>query len=366
MKIVSFIIFLSIAIAIFFGLYYFVYYNIVKGLMLSNPFKSYFRIFFILLSLLFIISEILKRTLPVYLISWLGAVWLGIICIGFSVFIIQDIIQIFLPHQRKLLTLISLILIIIASAYSVYNVSCSPRLKEIKLKLQKWPAKLKGFTMVQLSDTHLGILNDRKWTLKLVQQVNTLNPDLIVITGDLLDENICDFEHYCSLLKELKSRYGVYAITGNHEYYVGVEHFIKLAKASGINVLQNQKVTIACTIELIGVNDKDAKRVNAPLPDIEHPLSQCDKTKPIILLNHRPDAKDFESAADKGVDLQLSGHIHAGQLPPVDLLVYLFIKYYYGLFAYHSSYVYTTSGTGTWGPPMRLFSHSEIVKFIFE
>ncbi len=361
---IHFIIFLIIVFSVYFGLHYYVYHRIVNGLLLPERLRFYLRIIFVALGVSFIAAEFLKRTHPVYWIIYLSSVWLGIICISFSVFIVKDLTQLILRNKRQILTLISLVVIFFSAIYSIYNVNKPPRIKEIKLKLSKLPSHLKGFSLVQISDTHFGILTRLNEIEALVQQVNLLNSDLIVITGDLIDRDICEFNQCCSLLKKLKSRYGVYAVTGNHEFYAGIDKFEELARRSGISLLRNKKHTIADSIELIGIDDKTVKRFTNRTPDITLIIEQCDKKKPVILLNHQP--IDFEKVADMGVDLQLSGHTHAGQLPPVFPFIHLIYKYVYGLHQYQSSYIYTTSGTGIWGPPMRLFSRSEIVKFILE
>ena len=170
--------------------------------------------------------------------------------------------------------------------------------------------------------------------------------------------------HFCDTLKKLKSRHGVFAVTGNHEFYAGINMFMDVAKNSNITVLRNEKITIADSIELAGIDDKAGTRFSEVGSDLKLALKNIDFTKPVILLSHRPDI--FNEAEKSGVDLQLSGHLHAGQIPPMDLIVMLAFKYPYGLYRKNGSYLYTTSGTGIWGPPMRLFSRCEIVKIVLE
>ena len=165
---------------------------------------------------------------------------------------------------------------------------------------------------------------------------------------------------YCGRLKHGTG----YACTGNHEYYAGVDEFLKMAEESNIRVLLNEHVVIADTIVLAGVNDSSEKRMSGPGDDLEKALAGADLNKPVVLLSHQPDV--FKQAHKAGVNLQLSGHTHAGQIPPMDLIVQLYFKYTYGLYREGTSYIYTTCGTGTWGPPMRLFSRSEIVKIVLE
>jgi len=184
-----------------------------------------------------------------------------------------------------------------------------------------------------------------------------------LITGDLVDEEAHRIDRFRELFKNLNANDGVFAVTGNHEYFPGVEKFFQLAEQSGITVLSNSCTTLANGIVLVGLNDDVASRFDMEGPNLHKALAGCDTANPVILLYHRP--THFKDAVSSGVDIQLSGHTHLGQLPPMDLIVLLvFGRYAYGLRTLGDSYIYTTSGTGTWGPPMRFLSHSEIVNII--
>ena len=364
MKPLNIIIFLIIVLSIYFFLNYYVYKKIANGLNLSGNSISIIRIIFIICALSFPLAEFSKRLFPSYAISFTGGTWLGLVVLGFTVFIIKDLLLLFIPADQKTSTIIGLIIIFILALSSIYNASLDVKVKEVKLKIQKWPAKMKGFTLVQISDLHICALTKPADIKAIFDKINQINPDLIVITGDLADEDISQSRLYSSMLKGLKAKYGTYATAGNHEFFTGIEGFKRLFKKAGIKFLRNKKITIAQSIDLIGVDDITAERFGGTKPDIEKLIKQCDGEKPIILLNHMPIW--FKKAAELGVDLQLSGHTHNGQMPPLHPLVYIFFKYSYGLSKYRSSYIYTTSGTGIWAIPMRLFSRSEIVKFVFE
>ncbi len=281
---------------------------------------------------------------------------MGIIVIAFTIFIIKDIINLCLPSQTKLLTQLSIVLILITVLYALYNGLRDPIIKKIIVPTKKLKA---SYSIVQLSDLHLSPITSSEWLKKIVGSVNQLQPDIIVITGDLIDEGICEIDGLCHLLKGFKAQYGVYAITGNHEFYAGIDKFMELCKRANIIPLRNEKVIINNEITLSGVDDITGKRFNKQGPDLNKALGKINPNEFIILLNHPPIS--FKEALSKGVDLQLSGHTHNGQIPPLEFLTWLAFKYSYGLFKLNSSYIYTTSGTGTWGPPMRVFSRSEIV-----
>lgn len=384
-----FTLFFLIVFAVYFGLNYYLYARITGGLQASHRLALYLKIFFVVMAVSFILGEYLKRTLNFQPLLQIGLIWLGIIAIGFSVFLLKDILSIIILFKDKVSVILALtpgmpvdwslrtvqatiggiVLTLLLVGISMINVAFAPRLKELTIPIKKLPAELSGFTIVQLTDLHIESPKSAKWLSSIVDRTNALKPDLIVITGDLLDENICEVNGYCEILKKLKSKYGLYGITGNHEFYAGVDMFMNVAKEINMTVLRNQHISIANnSIELVGIDDPQGHRFGDPQArtfggkgsDLDSAIMGVDLTKPVILLAHQPDI--FDRAVNAGVDLQLSGHTHAGQIPPVDLIIQLYFKYPYGLYHKDSAYLYTSSGTGIWGPPMRLFSRSEIVK----
>jgi uncharacterized protein len=361
MSISYLIIFISIALSIYFGMHYYVYIRIAKGLEISDKIGLYLKILMALAGLSFFLGEITRRYLNFEPVLHIGVLWLGIIAISFSIFLLKDILGIVLPLKSMQATIGTLVLICLVVGYSIFNVARGPCIKELTIPLRKLPPELSEFTIIQLSDLHLESKNSDKWLSSVVDRTNAFNPDLIVITGDLLDENICQINKLCDIMKRLKSKNGIVAVTGNHEYYAGIHNFLEVVKELNIILLRNSKTIIAGnSIELIGVDDPQGRRFGEKGPDLGSALKNVDFAKPVILLSHYPDL--FDQATKSGVDLQLSGHTHAGQIPPMDLIVQFYFKYPFGLYHKGSSYLYTTSGTGLWGPPMRLFSRSEIVK----
>ena len=335
------------------------------GLGLSGQYRHWFKIFLILSAITFPAGMFLSRKLPFlsYPVVYFGSLWLGIISMAFSIFIVNNILLIFFKSAsfRHYSALCSFVLLGLALCYSFYNVYKGPKIKEITLNfVKKLPSQLNNFIIVHLSDLHLGRLTSNKWLNNIVLNVNMMDPDIIVITGDLIDGDIASFGEFTEILKQLKSKYGVFAVTGNHEYYAGINKFLTFAKKAGINVLKNESRLIANSIYLAGLDDDEGKRFGTTGANLELVLKNYEPNKSVILLYHRP--TDFQIAAKSGVDLQLSGHTHAGQIPPMDLLVMLYYKYPVGLYFYGDSYIYTSPGTGTWGPALRLFFHSEITK----
>lgn len=364
-----FLFFILIFSSVYLGLHFYVYSRIAAGLMLSSSVCRYLRLFFLVAAFSFLLGEFLNRRVTSFWIkpfAGFGSIWIGVISIAFAVFVISDVFRIFFHGAsfRYYSVVISLSVTFLAAVYSLYNVAREPVIKELKIKTGKVPQKLSGFVIIQLSDLHINFLKSEKWLSKIVEKTNRENPDLVVITGDLIDADLCKLDGFCDVLKKIKSKYGIFAVTGNHEFYAGIDKFLGIAKNSNIKILRNEKTTIAGAFELVGIDDKAGRRFSEVGSDLNSALKNIDFTKPVILLSHQPDI--FNYAQKLGVNLQLSGHTHAGQIPPMDLIVMSAFKYPYGLYRQSGSYLYTTSGTGIWGPPMRLFSRCEIVKIVIE
>ncbi|MCX6584186.1 MAG: metallophosphoesterase [Candidatus Aminicenantes bacterium] len=359
-RITSFIIFISIASLIYLGLHVFVYKVITGNLDIQVNTKSAIKIFFWFSGLSFLIGTFLSRAFKIHYLNYYAYVWLGIIAVSFFVLLAAYTAGKFAPSRVRLFTIVGLCITGIIVLVSLLNGLRKPIVREITVPIKTLPASLAGFSIVHLSDIHLESYKSKKTIGYIVDKVNGLKPDLVVITGDLIDSNICEDAAFCEHLERLNATNGVLAVTGNHEFYAGLDIFNELASRSNIKILRNENVTVAGLLQVAGVDDDEARRFGGKGPDLETALKGCDLTKPVILLYHRPD--NFAAAAAKGVDLQLSGHTHGGQIPPMDLLVWLYYKYPAGLFKKGDSFIYTSYGTGYWGPPMRFLSRNEIVK----
>ena len=367
---ISFIVFLVVLLSVYLGMHYYVFIRVSHGLMLPGVYSMLLLILFAAGSVSFFGGEIVSRKAPTVWAKPLmdfGTIWFGTLAIAFTAVLLSDLTRIFFHGQayRFYATLSAVVLTLGLSAYSVYNVACCRTVKELRIPVKNLPPNLPEFSIVHLSDIHVHNLTSPAWLSKIVEQSNSLDPDIVVITGDLIDADICGSEELCALLAGLKSKHGVYAVTGNHEHYAGIGAFMSVAGKTNIVPLRNRQVTVADAVELVGIDD-DVSVLGAKSGDaIKKAMSAAgpfDPDKPKVLLAHRPDT--FDAAAKLGFNLQLSGHTHAGQIPPMDLIVKFAFKYPLGLYRQGDSYAYTTAGTGYWGPPMRLFSRSEIVKFV--
>lgn len=238
----------------------------------------------------------------------------------------------------------------------------SPIVKELSVSLSRFPSALDGLKIVQLTDVHIGPLIDGAWLRDVVVRVNELSPDVIAITGDLVDGSVAELRDHVAPLADLKAKHGVYFVTGNHEYYSGVDEWIAELTRLGIRVLRNERVSIGegdASFDLAGVDDLRAKGFGGDHgADIGKALAGRDIERELVLLAHQP-KQAFESA-EHGVGLQLSGHTHGGQIWPWGFFVRLDQTFVAGLDRLKETQIYTSCGTGYWGPPMRVGAPPEI------
>jgi len=234
--------------------------------------------------------------------------------------------------------------------FGLLNVARGPVVKRVRVPLDKLPVD--ELKVVQLTDVHIGTTIGREFAQLLVERVNALEPDLIVITGDLVDGHLSELQRHIEPLRDLRAKHGVYSVTGNHEYYWNVEPWMAHLRSLGLNLLRNQRVRIADTIELAGTDDSTANE------DVPRAVAGRDPALPLLLLAHHP--RTVEQARVHGVDLQLSGHTHGGQLLPWGWLARLWDPKVAGLGRFGRTWLYVSEGTGFWGPPLRVGTRCEI------
>jgi hypothetical protein len=224
-----------------------------------------------------------------------------------------------------------------------------------------------GFTIVQISDLHIGESRGGAWVRQIVDQVNLLKPDLVAITGDLVDASPQQLRDEVSPIKALRAARGVYFVTGNHEQYAGLAEWLPVFEELGLRVLRNERVSIgssAASFDLVGVDDDGAHGADGESgPDLAKATAGRDPRRTAVLLAHQP--KIARDAAAYGIDLVLAGHTHGGQIWPFSAFVRLQQPYLRGLYAVSArTRLYVTDGTGYWGPPMRLGTRNEIVRVV--
>ncbi|MDJ0466576.1 metallophosphoesterase [Streptomyces sp. H27-C3] len=242
--------------------------------------------------------------------------------------------------------------------YGTYSALRGPRLKRVIVPLARLPRSAHGFRIAVVSDIHLGPILGRGHTQRIVDTINSAQPDLIAIVGDLVDGSVEDLGPAVEPLAELSARHGTYFVTGNHEYYSGASQWIDKVRELGVQPLENARAELP-GFDLAGVNDIAGEEQDpAQGPDYVRALGGRDRSRTSVLLAHQPVM--IHEAVAHGVDLQLSGHTHGGQLWPVNHLAQLSNPTVAGLERYGDTELYVTRGAGTWGPPVRIGAPSDI------
>ena len=317
-----------------------------------------------------------QKNLPSYMhaVAWVSYTILGFISFLIVLFIITDLIlyirHVFVKskngvdlHKRKFLISGTFLFSAILTGKAFYNAVSFPRIKNVTLPIFNLPVALHNLKIVQITDLHIGITIGKDFVLDIVSKINAVDADIVVITGDIADGFVHQIHEMLEPLSQLKSKYGTYYVTGNHEYYWGVDAWTNYMKSIGAIFLENEHKVIDIhghKIALAGVTDLTAKNYDSskasnPLKAIANCPQNVDLK---ILLAHQP--KSAFAAADVGYDIQISGHTHGGQFWPWTWIVPLVQPFTAGLTRYKNMWVYVSRGTGYWGPPARLGSPSEI------
>lgn len=257
------------------------------------------------------------------------------------------------------------VLALISTLVGLFNARRRARVVTIEVPIDDLPTALEGFTIVQISDIHVGPTIKRRYVDAIVDAVNRLKPDLIAVTGDVVDGSVAQLTRHTQPLSRLSARHGAFLVTGNHEYYAGANAWIDEFRRLGLTVLMNEHVIVdhnGARAVIAGVTDYSA--------DHHDPLHRSDPVAALagapgdvlikVLLAHQP--RSAEAAAAAGFTLQLSGHTHGGQFFPWNFFVRLQQPFTAGLARLNGLWVYTSRGTGYWGPPKRLGAPSEITR----
>ncbi|WP_299533040.1 metallophosphoesterase [uncultured Streptomyces sp.] len=237
-----------------------------------------------------------------------------------------------------------------------WGVLRGPTTKRITVPLAKLPRSAHGFRIAVVSDIHLGPVLGRAHTRRIVDAVNATNPDLIAVVGDLVDGSVADLGPAAEPLAGLRARHGSFFVTGNHEYFSGAAQWVDRVRELGLHPLENDRVEID-GFDLAGVNDV-AGESEGQGPDFGRALGDRDRSRAAVLLAHQPVV--IHDAVEHGVDLQLSGHTHGGQLWPGSLVAELANPTVAGLERYGDTQLYVSRGAGAWGPPVRVGAPSDI------
>lgn len=267
---------------------------------------------------------------------------------------------------KQFIAATAIVIVAIAMVFGYYNAR-NVRIKTLTLSIPKDAGAWRKLNIVSASDIHLGTVIGRKMLDQIVEIINGLNPDIVLLPGDIIDEDPKPVirQNLGEALKQIKAPLGVYAVTGNHEYYGGVQAACEYLEAHGIKMLRDTTIKIADSFYLVGRDDREKPRITGRRrKSLDELLAGVDMNFPIIAMDHQPFA--LQKVAESGIDLQISGHTHYGQLWPLGYITDLIYQLSWGYKQIGSTHFYVSSGAGTWGPPIRLGNVPEIVNYRVE
>jgi uncharacterized protein len=383
----SFVTFFAVVILVLGGLHYYIWARLVRDTRLPQPWGAVLLAGLVVLAAGLPLMRLVIRRWPeaARILGWPFYTWLGVSMLLFFLLLGTDVARLLvwvgnklrsqpapIDLARRTLVARSVAGVVTAAAGTLTAVALRSALgpvavKRVPVTLARWPETMNGFKLVQLTDIHVGPTIGRAFIETIVAHTNALNPDLIAITGDLVDGTVDELRDSVAPLGQLRARHGVYFVTGNHEYFSGAAPWIAELTRLGIRCLRNERVSIGDTtasFDLAGVDDRSGARSGEPGhgEDLDRALAALDPEREVVLLAHQP--KSVFAAARFGIGLQISGHTHGGQIWPFSYFVRLQQPFIAGLHRHEGAQVYVSRGTGYWGPPMRLGAPAEITQLV--
>ena len=368
--------FVAVALLILAGMHYYVWVRLVRDPQLPSGVARLSTVALATMAVLLPLTLILSRLRDApRVLVWISFLWMGIVFLLFAFLAIGDAGRAVGWAARKLSSAAAPVdperRIFLARAFAVTvgsvvaglsvvgvrSALAGVRIKDVPIGIAGLPRALAGLRIVQITDLHIGPLLRKEWVEGVVERVRALKPDVVAITGDLVDGTVDELrEHVAPLARLAEAPRGVYFSTGNHEYYSGVDEWLEHLPSLGIRPLSNERVQVAPGLDIAGIHDPTGRGRYAP--DLTRALEGRDARTPVVLLAHQP--RQFREAARSGVALTLSGHTHGGQIWPFSWFVALVQPYIAGLHRRGDAQLYVSRGTGFWGPPMRVFAPAEI------
>ncbi|REK74580.1 metallophosphoesterase [Paenibacillus paeoniae] len=306
-------------------------------------------------------------------LKFIGSYWLGLLQYCVLLLPIADIAglllkwggagaDIYITAVGGVVLLLLIVLLVLGSRNA-----WSPVIRNYQVRIPKSAGNRQKLTIAMASDLHLGTVIGNRQLRKLLRKVEEIKPDIILLPGDILDDDLAPFlkKGMKHVIGQLEAPLGVYAVTGNHEYYGGkVPEFVAEMNSIGIRVLMDETVIIGDEFAVVGRKDKAVGSQNGGRQSIKELVEPLDRSLPVIMLDHQP--SDLAAAADNGIDLSLSGHTHRGQLAPNHLITRRMFELDWGYLRKGGLHAIVSSGFGFWGPPLRIGSRSEVLRIDVE
>lgn len=371
------IIFIILFLVIYGGLNYYIGVSILNSLgkyISFNNTKIYWSIFWFI-STSYIIFQLLGKFLPNFIsstLNYIGIYWMAIMFYLILILPILDILRLlnnkfrFLPADSNIISTSMLVIVLSFFMFVIFygnSLGKNSYVKEYDISIDKEFGDIENLKTVMISDLHLGNIIGNGRIESIVNEINDLKPDIVLIAGDIVDSDLLPFvkNNMAQKLKNIESKYGVYAALGNHDLMVSnLDELMDNLKHANINVLRDEAVLINNSFYVVGRDDYMVERnVNSKRKKLNEILEHVNKSKPIIVIDHQP--KNLIEVQNEEVDIQVSGHTHRGQLLPINLITSAMFEIDYGHLVKDKSNIIVSSGYGTWGPPIRLGSKSEIV-----
>jgi len=372
------IIFLAVALSIYGLINFYILRRAGQALAGLGNIRSLLMGFFLLLVLAYPLGRIVEQVLPggpAEFFDRIGSFYLVMMFYSFCFILVVDILRLgnaflsFFPkavtaHPQKagLMTFGLVLGLVFAIVTGGAINAVRPRFRTLEIAVAKPTGNLSELKIVMASDFHLGTTNRNAWLKKIVARINGLKPDIVLLPGDIVDMYVprASVMQMIATLQDISAPLGVFSVTGNHEYYGGLKKNLEYLAQAGVRVLQDEALRINDEFYLIGRKDRTALSFKEDRKTLAEILRSVDTGLPLILLDHQP--YGLAEAEETGIDVQLSGHTHAGQLFPMNLINKMVWEKHWGYLRKGKTQYYVSCGVGTWGPPVRTGSRPEIIQ----
>ena len=360
------VVFFTVALSIWTGLNAYVFWRISTLPPLAHVSRFVFTIIAVFLWSSYVLGRLLSSRRMDRLaapLEWIGSHWLGFIFLIFIALLFSDIVTGFgylLPQLTPTVRSYAVLAALTLSLFAMLQALRAPVITSYDVSLSGLPASLDGTVVAVASDLHVGETVGANWLSGRVAQIQALRPHLIILAGDIVEGEAHD-DALLPVFRRLSAPMGVFAVTGNHEFYSGVESRVKFLEAAGVQVLRDRWTHLCLGLVLAGVDDLTARRQYGEDSDfVNHALAGRPSPAATLFVSHTP--WQVEKAQDAGVGLMLSGHTHDGQIWPFVYLVKTQYRFVSGRYDLGNMQLIVCRGSGTWGPRMRLWPRSEILR----
>jgi uncharacterized protein len=381
MKTTVLILFFSIFFTVLGLISFYIFIRGAQSIPPDSSLRHAYAVAFWIVALSYPAGRLLEKALPSALsdlLIWMGSFWFAALLYFTIAVVLLDLLRLanhFIPFfpgvivdhysQAKYFISAGILGLVCLLLIGGHINAMTPRIKQLHVTIAKKSLHMKNLNIAVVSDLHLGTIVGRSHFDSIVNKINGLNPDLVLLPGDIVDEDLTPVirQNLGEAFMNIKSRFGVYAITGNHEYIGGVEKACAYLTEHNIILLRDRSIKINDSFFLVGREDRSMNWINGKRrKDLADLMAGVDKSYPVILMDHQPFG--LEEAARQEVDLQLSGHTHNAQMWPLNYIVKSIYELAWGYKRTGNTHYYVSNGVGTWGPPVRIGNRPEIVNII--